>query len=173
MIGALSQGGARITTPELPLVLFGFLLHFLWEMWQVPFFVGMASAAHWEVVWACTQATFGDVGILLLAYWAAAATTRSRWWLLAGRNGPFFVYIGTGLAITVVIEAVSTDVLERWSYVEPALVLPVLGTGAAPLLQWLLLPVLVLTLTRYHLLGVLFSGHPESPVHEGLAHDDR
>ena len=47
----------------LPFALFSFLLHFVWEMLQVPLYVEMANAAHWEATRVCLFATMGDVGI--------------------------------------------------------------------------------------------------------------
>lgn len=64
---------------------------------------------------------------------------------------PFAVYLGIGIAITVVMEHLAIEILDRWSYAEGAPALPLLGTGLAPLLQWLLLPPLALSLTRRHL----------------------
>ena len=45
-----------LENPELNLGFFSFLLHFVWEMWQVPFFAGMPSTSHWSGVAICTQA---------------------------------------------------------------------------------------------------------------------
>jgi hypothetical protein len=45
-------------------------------------------------------------------------------------------------------------------------VLPLLGTGLAPLLQWLLLPPLALGLSRNHLLGA-------AHIHESMNQSDQ
>ena len=63
-------------------------------------------------------------------------------------------FVAVGLAITLVVEWLATRVLHRWAYagampVVP--VLPVLGVGVSPLLQWLVLPPLVLWFVRRQL----------------------
>jgi hypothetical protein len=61
-----SRWFARLAgTPEFNVMIFSFLLNLAWEVWQVPFFRGMADEPHWLGVKACTQATFGDAGIAL------------------------------------------------------------------------------------------------------------
>ncbi len=44
------------STPEFNVLVFSYLLNLAWEVWQVPFFQGMADQPHWEGVKACTQA---------------------------------------------------------------------------------------------------------------------
>ena len=143
--------------PELPLAGFGFLLHFAWEMMQVPWFDGMLEASHGTVVWLCTRATFGDVVIMVFAFWVGSWTVRSRTWVVARFWRPVLVTIATGLLITVVFEWMATGMLDRWSYADTMPVVPGVGIGLTPFLQWLLLPPLVLWLTRNHILGSVAS----------------
>ena len=53
--------------PEVNIAIFAFLLNFVWEFWQVPFFEGMPTAPHWEAIKFCTSATVGDVALALLS----------------------------------------------------------------------------------------------------------
>ncbi len=139
--------------PEIPLAGFGFLLHFAWEMMQVPWFDGMLEASHGTVVWLCTRATFGDVLILVVAFWAGSAAVRQRQWLIPGLLVPALVTIAMGVLITVVFEWLATGMLDRWSYADNMPVVPGVGIGLTPLLQWLILPPLALWLARRHILG--------------------
>lgn len=135
--------------PWLALGLFGFLLHFVWEMLQVPFYEGMERADHWGAVLRCTQAAFGDVLIGWVAYAVAAAWARDRWWLgTSHRRRALTVLIGTGLLITGTLEWLNVYVWQRWAYSPDMPV--VLGIGLTPLLQWLILPVLTVWLARRH-----------------------
>jgi hypothetical protein len=93
--------------------IFAFLLHFVWEFWQVPFFEGMPTVPHWEAVKTCTVATLGDVVIALLSFWGVAALTRSRRWILRPGRGAMTGFIAIGLAITVLGEWVLTEVTGR------------------------------------------------------------
>lgn len=149
-----STGGGRLSgIPELWFGLFGFLLHYPWEFLQVPFFEGMPELQHWEAVKTCTQAAGGDAVITLVAFWAVAMAKRSRQWFWRPGGVGWVTYLGAGLLITLVLEHLSTEVLDRWQYAEEMPVLPVLGTGLLPVVQWLLLPPLVLWLARGQLRG--------------------
>lgn len=147
--------------PELPLAGFGFLVHFAWEMLQVPWFTGMVEASHGAVVWLCTKATGGDVFILLVAFWLGSSVVGRRGWLAHGSRAAATVVVVTGLAITVGFEYLAIGVLGRWSYDDAMPVLPVVGTGLLPLLQWLLLPPLILWLSRRHVLGQMALGRSD------------
>ena len=118
-----------------------FLLHFFWEMVQVPFFKGMMEASHGAVVWLCTRAAIGDANIALFAYGIAAAVTKDGFWVQGWwRRHTLGAYFATGLFITIVFEAWATGAGQRWSYDDSMPLLPFLGTGTAPLMQWVIVP---------------------------------
>ena len=139
---ARGPGPGIMELPEINVALFAFLLNFVWEFWQVPFFQGMPTAPHWEAIKFCTRATVGDAAIALVAFWAVAAT-HSRNWILHPSTRAIVSFTSVGLAITVVAEWVFTEVFERWAYAASMPILPVLGTGVTPVLQWILLPPLI------------------------------
>ncbi len=143
-----TSGWQRLTgNPELNLLFFSFLLNFVWEMWQVPYYQDMERAPHFEAVRICTRASLGDGLISVIAFWTAALQGTRRWHL-EPRAGPWLIYLATGVAITVVLEWLATGPLERWSYAGAMPRLPLIGTGLLPVLQWLLLPPLTLALMR-------------------------
>ena len=146
-----------IFTPEFNVVLFSFLLNLPWEVWQVPFFQGMADQPYWLGVKACTKSTFGDAAIGLAAFWIAAIVAKSRSWILQPRKLNTAVFLAVGILATIIVEALATGPLERWTYDEAMPRLPILGIGLLPLLQWLLLPPLVLWIVRRQI-----SGNPSS-----------
>jgi hypothetical protein len=135
-------------TPEFNILVFSFLINLAWEYWQVPFFRGMAGQPHWLGVKTCTQATFGDAGIALTAFWVTAFFARTRSWIKQSSRLDIAIFIGVGLTATIVFEALATGVLGRWAYNDAMPRLPILGTGLLPLLQWLALPPLVLWFVR-------------------------
>jgi hypothetical protein len=130
-------------TPEFNVLVFSFLLNLAWEFWQVPFFRGMADVPHWMGVKACTQATLGDAGIALAAFGVTAVYAGTRRWIAHPRRMQWAIYLGVGVLATVVFEILATGVLERWVYAEAMPRIPVLGVGLLPLLQWLIIPPLV------------------------------
>lgn len=140
--------------PEFNVALFAFLLHFPWEILQARLFVGMASAPHWDAVRACTIAAFGDALITLLAYWAVAAGS-GRHWLEKPASRPVVWFMTVGLGTTVVIERLATHGgwFTSWAYGQQMPVIPVVEVGLVPVLQWLVLPPIVLALVARQLRG--------------------
>lgn len=142
-----------VEAPELNIAFFSFLLHFVWEMWQVPFFADMPSTAHWSGVAICTRATLGDSVMAVAALWAGGAPRRNRRWLLTPRWREVGLYLGTGLVLTVAFEWLATGPLERWAYGPDMPRVPWIGTGMLPLLQWLVVPPIALWITARQLRG--------------------
>ena len=103
MVERIPQGSSTNITdinvyiPELPLAGFGFLAHFVWEMLQVPWFIGMADAPHGSVVGLCLRATGGDVLILLASFWLSSIACGNRRWLLEGVRKPAVILVVTAL----------------------------------------------------------------------------
>jgi hypothetical protein len=142
-----------LNQPETHVATFAFLLNFPWEFLQVPFFAGMATAPHWEAIQFCTRASLGDAGIALAAFWAVAVAVRSRRWIRYPRIPDVLGFVGIGVAITIVFEWLATGVLGRWAYADTMPVVPLLGVGLLPLVQWTVLPPLIVWFTRRQLRG--------------------
>ena len=152
--------GRRLTAvtrlPELNVVLFAFLLNYPWEFIQAPLFEGMAERPHWQAVKTCTQAALGDAVIMLIAFWGVAALNRSRAWIAAAGRRDVAIFLAIGVFITVAIEWMAQHGwwLISWNYSASMPVLPGLGVGLAPVLQWLVLPPLVSVLVGRQLRGL-------------------
>ena len=114
----------------------------------MPFYSGLESLDYMSVVRTCTQASVGDGVISVLAYWTAVVIARSRNWIHAEFIIPALTYLAAGLVITIFMEWLSTDIWDRWHYAPNMPELPVLGTGLLPVLQWLILPPLILWVVR-------------------------
>ena len=140
-----------VDLPELNIAFFSFLLHFVWEMWQAPFFASMPSISHWSGVVACSRATLGDAVMAVVAFWGPALLRGSRQWFAAPRRPEVLLYVAIGLALTVAFEWLATGPLERWSYGPEMPRLPILGTGLLPALQWVLVPPVALWITARQL----------------------
>ena len=133
--------------PETNVVLFAFLLNLPWEMWQIPLFKGTSSLAHGDGVILCTRAAAGDAVIALLAFWLIARV-RTRDWIRRPSAVTLGAFVAVGLVATIALEYWATRIGARWEYAAAMPRLPLLGTGLAPLLQWLLIPPLVVWLVR-------------------------
>ena len=133
-----------------------FFLHFFWEMIQVPFFEGMTEAPHGAVIWLCTRAAVGDANIAFFAYGVAALAVRNLFWIQGPwRSLALGSFLAAGLLVTVLFETWATGAGERWQYSESMPVLPLLGTGVAPILQWVLIPLVSFYSTRWMYRGWL------------------
>jgi hypothetical protein len=137
-----------IHNPEINLLLVSFLFNFVWEMWQMPYYVGFNSLDHMSVVRTCTQASLGDGVISVLAFWSGAAIARSRGWIYTLPISSTVTYLASGVVITIFMEWLATEVWDRWEYASIMPELPILGTGMLPMLQWLILPPLILWVAR-------------------------
>ena len=138
----------RPIAPEVDLLILSFPMHFTWELLQAPLFSGMEKATHIDGIRICLQATLGDMVIALVAFWAAALLAGTRHWVGRPNYRACVLFIGTGLGMTIGLEFLSTEILDRWAYATAMPRLPLIGTGLAPVLQWTLIPVVVLWYLR-------------------------
>ena len=140
--------------PDLNVFMFAFFLNYPWENLQAPLFAGMRTAAHWDAVMACTQASLGDAAIMLLAYLGVAGAKRDRWWFRSPSHGPITGFVCLGVIITILIEYLATTSVNPnwgWRYANSMPVLPLIGLGLTPLLQWLLIPPIAIWFVRRQL----------------------
>ena len=135
-------------TPEFSIVVFSFLLHFVWEFLQAPTYTGMADMRHWDGIKLCFSATVGDVGFALTAFWITSAVARSRDWFLQPTLAQLSIFMAVGIGLTMGFEYYYTNISLRWTYSELMPLVPPLGTGLSPLIQWLTIPPLVLWFAR-------------------------
>lgn len=63
--------------PEAHIALYGFLLAFLWENLQMPFY-DVTDLSCWQRTLNCTQASLADAGIPVFAYSSASMCLRNR-----------------------------------------------------------------------------------------------
>lgn len=145
---SLSVTVPRRLPPEVDLLVLSFLGHFTWEILQAPLYASLGKTDHFVGIAICLQATFGDLAIALAAFWGAAFVGKGRDWF--ARTGPvaptaFFVI---GLLATVGLEYLHTEVTGRWAYDGVMPLLPFLGTGLSPILQWVFVPMFILWYMR-------------------------
>lgn len=122
----------------------GFLLHGNWEWLQSPFYRDTSTSLD-RIVWFRLHCTFGDVVILLSGALAVSAIVRSTSWLDHPRFGTSLLLIGLAVAYTAASERRNLAA-GGWSYSEWMPVVPMIGVGLMPLLQWLVLSPLALHL---------------------------
>lgn len=129
--------------PEVDALLLSFPMHFTWEFLQAPLFRSMQDLSHFEGIRVCLLATLGDMVLVLAAFWLTCLVTRTRHWSVRADAWAVAVWLGTGLFLTIAIEFLSTESLDRWTYAAAMPRLPLIGTGVAPLGQWIVVPMIV------------------------------
>lgn len=138
--------------PWVALATFSAVLNFLWEMVVMPAYGTRSTSAAGIGIGMCLLATLGDVGITLGSY-AVAASIATRRWLTRPAIALFLTYLAVGLVMTIAFEYVNVYMLHRWSYAPRMQVMA--GIGVLPLLQWIVLPPIVLWLARRHFASAL------------------
>jgi hypothetical protein len=84
--------------------------------------------------------------IAALALLAALVLVGSNAWPLEKARVVFVLAVAFGFAYTIYSEWLNTTVRQSWAYSPLMPVLPVIGTGLSPLLQWVVVPSFALTL---------------------------
>jgi hypothetical protein len=146
-----------LNVPEWNVGIFSFLLSFIWEIQQMPFYQVSNEFSCFARTRNCTLATVGDVGISLTAFWVVAALAKSRQWVQRPSRKQVVIFTLVGVVITVVFEALATGSLGRWEYAESMPTIPFLGTGLVPLSMWLLMPPLTIWFVKRQLFNVRYN----------------
>lgn len=132
------------------LVTFGWYLALLlpanlaWEAAQLPLYTIWTEASARTIVFAVLHCTVGDGMIGAFSLAGALVLLGAREWPARGAAGVAVAATAVGLGYTVFSEWLNVEIREAWAYAEAMPRLPPLGTGLAPVLQWLVLPPLAL-----------------------------
>jgi len=116
----------------------------IWEAAHLPLYTIWNEGEPREKLFAVLHCTAGDVLIALCA-WAFAVIVAGRpGWPAEASHRVALLTIAAGLAYTGFSEWLNTTVRRSWSYSELMPVIPGLGLGWSPVLQWIAIPVLAL-----------------------------
>ena len=113
--------------------------HFLWEAAQLPLYTLWRTGTPREIVSALIHCTGGDILITTLTLGGASALAWHFHWRAFGWR-MVCTAILLGAAYTVFSEWLNINIRRSWSYTATMRVLPLLGTGLTPLLQWVVVP---------------------------------
>lgn len=134
--------------PETRLIMLGLPLELLWETAQFPLYDVWHQNDWGYILYGLAHCTMGDSLILLVAYEIVALWRRRRDWFLdnVASGGALFTLLGAGY--TVYSEVMNVRIKGTWGYTDLMPVVPILDIGGMPLLQWLLIPPILLWLMR-------------------------
>ncbi|MBE9020236.1 hypothetical protein IQ272_29715 [Chroococcidiopsidales cyanobacterium LEGE 13417] len=152
LIKFISQWIVRIlATPEANLFILSFLIDFVYEVWQSPYYEFYGNPSFLDKIKDLTHCTFGDSVIILISGWIVSALARSRYWILKPRRKLTLLFTGNGLVITLITETYRVNVSK--TYGVPVLAVPGLGMSSLAVVQWIILPPLVLYFARRQMMS--------------------
>lgn len=117
-----------------------------WEAAQLPLYTIWRTGTWRAIVFAVIHCTAGDALITVAALLLAILMARLFGWPLFGGR-MMLAAVLPGLGYTVFSEWLNVGIRQSWSYTEAMPLLPPLGTGLAPFLQWLAVPGLAFAIT--------------------------
>jgi hypothetical protein len=115
-------------------------LNLVWEFAHVSLYTIWETGSWEEVAFAAVHCAGGDVLIALSALIAALFTVgtsdwpRRNYWRVAAAA------MVVGVGYTVFSEWLNIEVREAWAYRDVMPVVPLLGAGLTPILQWIVVP---------------------------------
>ena len=129
-------------------VLFVAAANLRWEIFHLPLYPIWEKGTAAEIAFAVLHCTGGDVLIALSCLMAALTLFGRASWPAEGAGSVTAVAVTLGATYTVYSEWWNVAVRGNWAYSDLMPVIPPLGTGLSPLLQWLVIPALGLAWAR-------------------------
>lgn len=117
-------------------------MNLVWEFAQMPLYTLWRTGTPGEIAWSGLHCTLGDALIGAAALGVALILRRPVGWPRQGRLAVLLIAVGIGLGYVVFSEWLNVGVRGSWAYAETMPRVPPLGTGAAPLLQWVVIPLI-------------------------------
>ena len=117
------------------------IAHLLWETFQLPLYTIWNSRTQ-DIAFAVGHCIVGDIMIAGFSLLAALVVLGARTWPVERLVPVIALTILIGAAYTVFSEWLNTSVRKSWTYSELMPIVPWIGTGLSPLLQWLVVPAL-------------------------------
>jgi hypothetical protein len=118
--------------------------HLGWEILQLPLYTIWSTGTLRQQVLAVVHCTLGDAMIAGLALLLALALFARATWPHSGVAHVYLASLAFGVGYTIYSEWLNINVRGSWAYSDLMPVVPVIGTGLAPLLQWFVVPTLAL-----------------------------
>jgi hypothetical protein len=114
--------------------------NFVWEILQLPLYTIWYTGTVKGIAIAVLHCTAGDFIIATTALVAALCGAGDREWPGRCFGRVALVAIVIGVAYTIFSEWLNIVVRKSWAYSDLMPVVPILGTGLSPLVQWIAIP---------------------------------
>ena len=119
-----------------------------WEILQLPLYSIWMTGTARKMVFAVIHCTGGDVLIALSALTVALVFVGTKRWPAENYERVLLITLALGIGYTIFSEWLNIVVRASWAYSELMPVVPIVRIGLAPLLQWILIPTIALSLAR-------------------------
>lgn len=119
---------------------FVLLANLVWEFAHLPLYTIWDTAPPSELVFAVAHCTLGDLIIATMALVLAVLVAGDAAWPGARFWRVTLIATAFGVGYTVFSEWLNLVVRASWQYAPEMPVVPLVGIGLTPLLQWLILP---------------------------------
>jgi hypothetical protein len=125
-------------------VAMSFILHLIWEFFQLPLYTLWSTATIGQQVFAVVHCTIGDIMIAGLSLMAALVFVDQSRWPSVGMRLVWVFTVLLAVSYTIYSEWLNVNVRGSWAYSALMPTVPIVGTGVSPLLQWFAVPTLAL-----------------------------
>jgi hypothetical protein len=120
----------------------------IWESAHLPLYTVWSQGTPRDKLVAVWHCTAGDLLIAVSAWVLAVIVVGRPQWPADGFWRVAFLVIAFGLVYTGYSEWLNATVRQSWTYSDLMPVIPWLGLGLSPMLQWLVIPSLALAAAR-------------------------
>jgi len=114
--------------------------HLVWEFAHMPLYTLWNTGSPGEIVFGALHCTGGDVLIALSAIMLALFLAGTPRWPAERLVIVVSLTVAIGLGYTIFSEWLNIEVRGAWAYREIMPIVPVIGAGLSPVLQWIVVP---------------------------------
>lgn len=112
----------------------------IWESAHIPLYTIWETGDWGEIVFAVVHCTGGDILIALSAIVLSLLLAGRAEWPVRRFGLVLTLAVLFGVTYTVFSEWLNIEVRQAWAYRDAMPVIPVLGAGLSPVLQWIIVP---------------------------------
>lgn len=112
----------------------------IWEIAQLPLYTIWSEGTLGEIAFAVAHCTAGDILIASASLFGALLVLGNGRWPIERFGAVAGLAFTAGLSYTIFSEWLNTEVRGSWAYTDVMPTLPLIGSGLAPLAQWIVIP---------------------------------
>jgi len=123
---------------EIKIAVAGYVLSALYELAHAPLFVFVDAPTVWHKIYYPLHCALGDLNPFMISYHVVAFWNRDLFWIKKRYFwAEIVVFTAIAVTYTVLAEIIYVQVKSAWSYKEIMPMVPVLGVGLTPFIQWM------------------------------------